>query len=71
MTLTGHVHNKKITIDNKNVNLTEGSLVKIIPLNNIDTDDDLCGSWEDERTAEEIIKDIKKARKNRVKEIIL
>lgn len=69
--LTGHVHNNVITLDNKEYSLPEGCAVKIIPINNNSETDEFCGSWEDERTAEEIIIDIKKARKNRDKDISL
>ena len=69
--LTGHVHNNVITLDNKEHSLPEGCAVKIIPIKDTDETDELCGAWEDERTAEEIITDIKKARKNRNRDISL
>ena len=71
MILTGHVHNNVITLDNKEYSLPEGCTVKIIPINNNTDTDEFCGSWEDKRTAEEIIIDIKKSRKNRDRDISL
>lgn len=71
MTLTGHVKNNMITIDNKEVNLPDGSMVKIIPVNKKEEIDDICGSWEDDRSAEEIINDIRQSRKNTDRDISL
>ena len=71
MTLTGHVKNNIITIDNKEVNLPDGSMVKIIPVNKKEEIDDICGSWEDDRSAEEIINDIRQSWKNTDRDISL
>ena len=71
MTLIGHVKDNIITIDNKDVNLPDGSLVKIIPVSNEEEIDDICGSWEDDRSAEEIINDIRQSRRNSNRDISL
>lgn len=71
MIITGHVHHNIIEIDNSKINLPEGCLVRIIPVNDKKEVDDLCGCWEDKRSAEEIIKDIKGSRINRKKDFSL
>ena len=48
--------------------LIEGTKVEIIL---IDSTDPICGSWQDDRTAEEIVKDIKGSRFSRERSINL
>ena len=65
MVLLGRVKDNVIEIDNKKVKLPNGTKVEIIPLHNNTETDNICGSWDDNRDAEKIIKDIKKSRQNR------
>jgi hypothetical protein len=72
MTITGHVHGNTVTIDDSSIHLEEGAIVQIIPmLTKSKEKDDIAGSWQDDRTAEEIIEDIRSSRTSRTKEINL
>jgi|RifCSP16_2_1023846.scaffolds.fasta_scaffold391260_2 hypothetical protein len=50
------------------VDLVDGTQVEIIPLNQ---EDPICGSWHDDRSADEIIREIRNARYSRDKSISL
>jgi hypothetical protein len=72
MTITGHVHGNTVTIDSLGAHLEEGELVKIIPIRTRPMKkDDIAGSWQDDRTAEEIIEDIRSSRLSSSREINL
>ena len=51
--------------------LKEGTKVEVIPLDSSKTTDTVCGSWKDNRPAEEIVKEIRSSRLSRDKEISL
>ena len=72
MVLKGLVKNNTIILTPP-VNLPDGTVVDVIPLDNNDNniDDPICGSWQDDRSAEEIIKDIRNSRHSRDKKITL
>ena len=65
--MKGIVKGNVIIID-PSAGLADGTEVEIIPLN---VTDPVCGSWQDDRTAEEIIKDIKNSRFSRERNISL
>jgi len=69
MTITGHVHGNTVTIDDSSVHLPEGAMVQITLLpgkkEKSDEKDEFCGAWVDDRSAEEIIKDIVGSRVSR------
>lgn len=50
------------------IDLEDGTEVEIVPLNQADP---ICGSWHDERPAEEIVRDLRAARHSRDKNITL
>lgn len=65
MPLKGHVDNGVIVLDEP-VALRNGTHVLIQPQTNRKKDvTGVAGSWEDERTAEEIIRDIHQARRSK------
>jgi len=70
MTYKGIVKDNKIIIQSP-VLLPEGTYVEIIPLGIQEKEDKICGSWHDDRTAEEIIDEIKSSRRSGNKEINL
>ncbi len=57
-----------VIIPDSPVELIDGTEVEILLLNSADP---VCGSWQDNRTAEEIIKDIKSSRFSRERNINL
>lgn len=57
-----------VIVPDSSVELIDGTEVEIILLNAVDP---ICGSWQDDRTAEEIIKDIKGSRFSRERSINL
>ncbi len=67
MTYKGRVKGNTIMIETPVV-LADGTEVEIIPLNQTDP---VCGSWHDDRSAEEIIDEIRAARHSRNKGITL
>jgi hypothetical protein len=67
MTYKGIVKGNTIIFETP-VDLADGTEVEIIPLNQ---DDPVCGTWHDDRSAEEIIRDIRAARHSRDKSISL
>ena len=74
MTYKGIVKNNIIVLDPP-VPLANGTVVEIIPVDTSITDsgnsDPICGSWNDDRSAEEIIDDIRTTRYSRNKVIDL
>jgi predicted DNA-binding antitoxin AbrB/MazE fold protein len=67
----GRVKGNTIVFDQP-IDLEEGTEVEIIPVSeSIGTEDTVCGSWKDERTAEEIIAEIRSSRFSRDKEVDL
>ena len=71
MTLHGHIKGKFVEIDSKNNNLPDGTPVEIIPVLPTSGPDSFCGKWKDDRSAEDIVKDIRKARLNKNRNIDL
>ena len=72
MNITGHVHGNTITIDSVDARLEEGALVEIIPIvKKSERKNKISGSWQDSRSAEEIIADIRSSRVSRSKEVSL
>lgn len=67
MTYKGIVKGNTIVIETP-VDLADGTEVEIIPLNQ---NDPVCGTWQDDRSADEIIRDIRAARHSRDKSISL
>jgi len=67
MTFKGIVKGNTVIIEPP-VNLADGTQVEIIPLNQ---DDPVCGTWVDDRPADEIIREIRAARHSRDKSINL
>ena len=61
MTYKGIVKGNTIVIEPP-VDLADGTVVEIITLNQIDP---VCGTWHDDRSADEIIRDIRGARHSR------
>ena len=57
-----------IIIPDSPAELVDGTVVEIFLLNSVDP---ICGSWQDDRTAEEIVKDIKNSRFSRERSINL
>jgi len=57
-----------IIIPDSPAGLIDGAEVEIFLLN---SEDPICGIWQDERTAEEIVKDIKSSRFSRERSINL
>ena len=57
-----------VIVPDSPVGLIEGTEVEIFLLNSADP---ICGSWQDDRTAEEIVKDIKGARFSRERSVDL
>ncbi len=72
MTYKGIVRNNSIIL-NPPISLPEGTVVEITPILQSEevVEDAICGSWQDDRSAEEIIHDIKSSRQSREKEIKL
>ncbi len=67
MTYKGIVKGNTIVIETP-VDLADGTEVEIIPVHQ---DDPVCGSWHDDRSADEIILEIRTARHSRDKDISL
>ena len=70
MVYKGIVKGNTIII-NQPGSLTDGTEVEIIPLDKKETKDPICGSWKDNRTADEIIKEIRSSHYSRNKNIDL
>ena len=60
-----------VVVIKKPIVLKDGTEVEIIPVEQKENIDNICGTWQDDRTAEEIIKDIRSSRFSRGKEINL
>lgn len=67
MTYKGIVKGNTIVISQP-VELLDGTEVEIIPLN---LSDPVCGTWYDERDADEIVKEIRSARYSRERDVSL
>ncbi len=67
MTYKGIVKGNTVVIEEP-VSLADGTEVEIIPLN---LRDPICGTWQDERNADEIIKDIRSSRFSRERDVTL
>ncbi len=67
MTYKGIIKGNTIIVDTP-MSLEDGTEVEIILTNNIDP---ICGSWQDERPADEIINEIRAARFSRVRKVEL
>ena len=70
MPYRGVVKGNVIIINNAD-QLKDGTEVEIFPVSSSDKVDTICGTWEDERSAEDIIKDIRSSRYSRKKNVTL
>jgi len=67
MTYRGIVKGNIVTLE-ATAHIADGTRVEIIP---IDQADPICGIWQDDRTAEEIVRDLRNSRRSRDRNISL
>jgi len=70
MIYKGVVKNNQIHLD-PSIPLTDGTEVEIIPIPKSILSDPICGSWKDDRNADEIIQEIREARYSKKRDIDL
>jgi hypothetical protein len=70
MPYRGIVKGNVIIVDHAD-QLKEGTEVEVFPVNSSDNVDTICGTWDDERSAEDIIEDIRSSRYSRKRDVIL
>jgi len=70
MPYRGVVKGNVIIINNAD-QLKDGTEVEIFPVSSSDKVDTICGTWEDERSAEDIIEDIRSSRYSRKRNVTL
>ena len=66
MVVVGKVNGSIIELEKSaSGHLKDGSDVEIIPINQTREADVFCGAWDDSRTADEIIRDLRDSRHNK------